>query len=105
MFLLKYSQVNDDVPTNFDGREQGAVTDVKNQGTCGCCWAFSTVAVVESITQIKTSNLISLSEQQLHDCDQQSYGCKESYMDNAFKSIIQTNGIVSEADYPYQEVR
>ncbi|KAI5447807.1 hypothetical protein KIW84_015308 [Lathyrus oleraceus] len=97
--------VNGDVPTNFDWREQGAVTDVKNQGRCGCCWAFSAAAAVEGITQIKTGKLISLSEQQLLDCDQQSRGCKGGDMDNAFKSIIQTNGIVSEADYPYQEVR
>ncbi|XP_058749867.1 zingipain-2-like [Vicia villosa] len=97
--------VNDDVPTNFDWREQGAVTDVKNQGSCGCCWAFSAVAAVEGITKIKTGNLISLSEQQLLDCDQQSHGCGGGYMDNAFQSIIQTNGIASEADYPYQEVQ
>ncbi|XP_058757850.1 zingipain-2-like [Vicia villosa] len=97
--------VNDNVPTNLDWREQGAVTDVKNQGNCGCCWAFSAVAAVEGITKIKAGNLISLSEQQLLDCDQQSHGCGGGYMDSAFQSIIQTNGIASEADYPYQEVQ
>ncbi|XP_045805235.1 zingipain-2-like [Trifolium pratense] len=95
--------LSDDVPTKFDWREQGVVTDVKNQGNCGCCWAFSTVAAVEGIVKIKNGNLISLSEQQLLDCDEQSYGCNGGYIETAFNSIIQSKGILRESDYPYKE--
>ncbi|CAL5198996.1 unnamed protein product [Lathyrus oleraceus] len=95
---------NDDVPTNFDWRQQGVVTNVKNQNSCGCCWAFTAVAAVEGIVKIKTGDLISLSEQQLVDCDKQSHGCKGGTIDSAFESIVNDQGILRETDYPYKGV-
>ncbi|WCJ44754.1 Cysteine protease XCP2 [Euphorbia peplus] len=92
----------DQIPKSVDWRKKGAVTSVKNQGSCGSCWAFSTVAAVEGINQIVTGNLTSLSEQELIDCDTtNNNGCNGGLMDYAFSYIVASGGLHKEQDYPY----
>jgi C1A family cysteine protease len=67
----------------------------------GSCWAFSAVATIEGINQITTGNLISLSEQELIDCDTNSDGCNGGSPYYAFDWVIQNYGITTEENYPY----
>ncbi|KAF8098932.1 hypothetical protein N665_0255s0009 [Sinapis alba] len=100
----KYSAaVNKEVlPETVDWRRKGAVNAIKNQGSCGSCWAFSTAAAVEGINKIVTGELISLSEQELVDCDRSyNQGCNGGLMDYAFQFIMKNGGLNTEQDYPY----
>ncbi|EER94674.1 ervatamin-C [Sorghum bicolor] len=95
-----------DAPTSVDWRSRGAVTPIKNQGpSCSSCWAFVTAATIESITQIRTGKLVSLSEQELIDCDPYDGGCNLGYFVNGYKWVIQNGGLTTEANYPYQARR
>ncbi|CAI9110220.1 OLC1v1010213C2 [Oldenlandia corymbosa var. corymbosa] len=94
---------SDELPESVDWRKKGAVSPIKNQGNCGSCWAFSTIAAVEGINSIVTGELITLSEQELVDCDKgYNSGCNGGLMDYAFKFIISNGGIDTETDYPYK---
>lgn len=58
------------VPDSFDARNvPGAVTSVRAQGDCGGCWAFSTVATLETVFFMKYKKTYKLSEKHLIDCD------------------------------------
>jgi len=92
------------IPTNVDWRTSGAVNPVKNQGSCGSCWAFSAIGALESAAVINGGwALKSLSEQQLVDCAgaEGNQGCEGGWMSSAFEYIQKAGGIEQESDYPY----
>lgn len=90
-----------ETPTSFDWRDHGAVADVKDQGQCGSCWAFSAVANIEGQYAIKNGELLTFSEQELVDCDSNDAGCGGGWMDRAFEYLQQNGGLETDADYAY----
>ena len=89
------------LPVSVDWRAKGAVTPVKDQGQCGSCWTFSTTGVIEGFNFIQTGSLISLSEQQIVDCDKTTnQGCDGGWPYLAVEYAGQ-NGLELESDYPY----
>ena len=68
-------KVSNAAPTTYDWRDHGRVSAVKDQGSCGSCWAFSTVANLEGLYAEKKGTIKTFSEQMLVDCDTSDSGC------------------------------
>jgi KDEL-tailed cysteine endopeptidase len=87
-----------------DWSTKGAVNPVKNQGSCGSCWAFSAVGALEGLAAIN-GKIQDFSEQELVDCSR-SYGnggCNGGLMQPAF-SYVKDKGISVQSAYPYKGV-
>jgi len=95
-----------DLPDSVDWREAGVVTDAKNQGSCGSCWAFATAENIESYAAINNVSLVELSTQEITTCTPNPLscggkgGCKGSIPQLAY-NYVQLFGLASDDDYPY----
>ncbi|KAJ5076056.1 cathepsin l [Anaeramoeba ignava] len=86
----------------FNWVDKGAVTPIKDQGDCGSCWCFSTTGMIEGCTVAYGGSLISLSEQEIVDCDDgEKYGCGGGWPYQAMQWVTEVGGLCSEQDYPY----
>jgi cathepsin F len=94
------------VADTFDWRNSSKVTDVKDQGQCGSCWAFSVTENIESVWMIKhdlnPKTMEALAPQQIVDCDTTDSGCNGGDTPTAYEYVISAGGMDTEASYPYQ---
>ena len=94
-------------PAALDWRNNGGnfVTSVKNQGSCGSCVAFGTVASIESQVKILrgATYAIDLSEAHLFYCHARSEGrnCGNGWWPSRAMNFFQTVGVTEENYYPY----
>jgi len=92
---------SNDLPDSLDWRDKGAVVGVKDQGQCGSCWAFCTVVACEGAYFLEHNQLLSLSEEQIVDCDTDDHGCDGGWPTNAMNYLKAHGGLELEDDYPY----
>lgn len=94
------------LPARVDYRgDEKIVTPVKNQGDCGCCWAFATTGLLESMEHKwnpTIKQVTSLSEQQLLDCLYPD-GCDGGDQTYAIDYIKSVGGLMEQIDYEYRE--
>ncbi|MBN1167488.1 MAG: PKD domain-containing protein [Methanospirillaceae archaeon] len=91
---------SDSLPSGFSLRTEGRVTSVKNQGSCGSCWAFATMGSMES--NLMPEETLDLSEDNLK--THKLYDWAQCQGGNAFISLAyftRWNGPVYESDDPY----
>jgi inhibitor of cysteine peptidase len=95
------------LPSVFNWCSQGGCTPVRNQGSCGSCWAFATTGVFESAIKIQDGLGRDLSEQYLVSCNTEGWGCNGGwwafdYFGTEVPPGEPAGGAVYEADFPYQ---
>lgn len=92
------------LPTSIDWRSKGVVSQIRQQGQCGSCWAFSGTSTVESAVAIKSGHLYDLSEQEAVSCAGLKYGnlgCNGGMYDGLWNWAKANGGICLETSYPY----
>jgi len=88
------------LPSRWDWREQGAVTPVKNQGACGSCYAFASLANIESRLIIDGESASDFSENNAKECNWYQSSCDGGSYDMVTSRMSKT-GLVLEACDPY----
>jgi len=97
------AQADATLPESLDWRDEDVVTPVRDQESCGGCWAFSAIASLESQVIMVTGEEVDLSEQNLLDCSHEhgNEGCGGGFVDGGLKYIQTNGGVDTEESYPF----
>jgi len=97
-------EVND-IPTSFDARVQwpncASIKEVRDQGSCGSCWAFGAVEAMSDRVCIYSkgaTNAHISAEDLLSCCAECGYGCQGGFPQSAW-SYYKSNGLVTGGNY------
>ena len=94
------------IPKNFDWRNQNGVnyvSPVRNQGSCGSCYAYSSTGMMEARIRIRSQNKSQpiLSTQDVVSCSQYAQGCEGGFPYLIAGKYGRDYGFTEEACYPY----
>ncbi|KAI5946657.1 Dipeptidyl peptidase 1 [Manis javanica] len=94
------------LPTSWDWRNvrgTNFVTPVRNQASCGSCYSFASVGMLEARIRILTNNTQTpiLSPQEVVSCSQYAQGCEGGFPYLIAGKYAQDFGLVEEACFPY----
>nr|BAN37922.1 cysteine proteinase 1, putative [Entamoeba histolytica] len=97
--------LNIQAPKAVDWRKKGKVTPIRDQGNCGSCYTFGSIAALEGRLLIEKggdSETLDLSEEHMVQCTREdgNNGCNGGLGSNVYNYIME-NGIAKESDYPY----
>lgn len=102
---IEVAEITDEMraaaPAKLDWSNQGGTSAVKDQGSCGSCWAFSATEGIESGVFMTTGTMPPpLSTQQIISCDKSDLGCQGGDLPTAFNYVKNSGGIDTNQDYP-----
>jgi cathepsin B len=91
---------NADLPDSFDAAENWkectVIANVRDQSSCGCCWAFGSVSSFESRACISTGKDIKYSPEDTCFCSNAGDGCQGG---NTAWDYFKKTGVVTGGDY------
>lgn len=99
--INKESNSNNHIKYNKESKDwSNMFPAVRDQQSCGSCWAFATTSVLEAFNNIQNKNLSQISVQQLIDCADKEYGCNGGWYDKAFE-YYKNNNSIEDSKYLY----
>ncbi|XP_071965328.1 digestive cysteine proteinase 1-like [Antedon mediterranea] len=98
---LPYVAKDNKIPDSVDWRIKGAVSQVKDQATCGSCWSFGATGTIEGAYFLQTGKMVRLSQQNLMDCSWKrgNNGCDGGEEWRSYEWIRDNGGLQAESTY------
>lgn len=117
-FFSKYfKRLFERLPTNVDWRSTKCISEPRSQSTCGACYAFASLAVVQAtqcLVNAKNNIVmknVTFAPQELVDCFKSDeklhvFGCNGGYIPETLDYIRKKNAVLATSEcYPYEAAR